>query len=321
MHASARWTALALVAVVAACENGAGPEAEDDFDARSVADDYAAVEQILASADWQGLGVVARAAPAVAPAGGPAGAPLISDFHRGDTFVYDAEAGDWVVDPDREGAPDNGVRFILYEEPGGVPDPSQERGWADLIDEGDGSVEDVVLRLRVQEDGVATMDYGLRADHDGSRGLVAVQGFVVGDGERLDFDVTVEGREGGPNEIVFDMAVDERGFAVGGNVLGSDHSDDGEVHLSASHRTHTVDLDFVSAGGVLDGGIDLDGTPFVQVAGAADDPVFTRPDGSPLRPLEVLALLRVVDFTEDVFDLVEDVLDPVGEIVALGFIL
>lgn len=321
MNASARWSALALVAGLAACESGAGPESGSEFDARRVADDYAAVAQIIDAAGWQDVGVVARAAPRSTPAGGPAGAPLISDAHRGATFVYDPDAEDWVVDPDRDGAPETGVRFILYERVGGVPDPTQERGWADLIDEGDGSAEDVALRLRVTEAGSTTMDYGLRADHDGDRGLVVVEGFVVGDGQRLDFDVSVEGREGGAAEIGFDLAVDARDFVVGGTVRGSDDSDDGEVDLSARHRAHSVDLEVRSTDGVMDGRIDLDGAAFVQVSGSSDDPVFTRPDGTPLRPLEVVALLRVVDFAEDVFDLVEDVLDPVGDLVALGFVL
>ena len=326
MKAFTRWGAVALVAFAAACDNAAAPETDEAFDARSAVDDYAALEGILSTADWQGLGVIAKAAPAAAPAriggaSGPAAAPIISDFSRGATFVYDAELGDWVKDPDRDGAPSNGVRFIVYEEVAGVPDPSRERGFADLIDMGDNSVDDVVLRLQVTEEGTMTMDYGLQADETGGRGFIRAQGFVRGDDGRLDFDVQLEGSEAGPNEIVFDLAVDERDFTVRGNLVGSDHSDDGEVHISAEHRVNSLDLDFVALGGEVSGGVDLDGNNFVRVSGTPDDPQFTRPDGSPLRPLEVLALLRVVDLAEDVFDLVEDLVDPVGDILALGLIL
>ena len=327
MKAFTRWGAVALVAFAAACDNTAGPEADETFDARTAVDDYAALEGILSTADWQGLGVIAKAAPAGAPsriggvAGGPAGAPIISDHSRGSTFVYDAEAGDWVKDPDREGAPSNGVRFIVYEEVAGVPDPSRERGFADLIDEGDNSVDDVVLRLQVTEEGTMTMDYGLQVDETAGRGFIRAQGFVHGDEGRLDFDVELEGSETGPNEIVFDLAVAERDFTVRGNLVGSDDSDDGEVHISAEHRVNSLDLDFVALAGEVSGGVDLDGNNFVRVSGTPDDPQFTRPDGSPLRPIEVLALLRIVDLAEDVFDLVEDLVDPVGEILALGLIL
>lgn len=326
MNAFTRWGTVALVVLAAACDDAAGPEVDETFDARTAVDDYAALEGILATADWQGLGVVARAAPAAVPArvgpmGAPAGAPIISDFNRGATFVYDAEAADWVKDPDRDGAPSNGVRFIVYEEVGGVPDPSRERGFADLIDEGDGSVDDVALRLQVTEDGTMTMDYGLRADETDGRGLIRTEGFVHGSDGRLDFSVALEGREGGPNEIDFDLSVAERDFSVSGRLVGSDDSDDGEVHISAEHRVNTLDLDFVAVNGAVSGGVDLDGSPFVSVSGTPDEPEFTRPDGSALRPIEVLALLRIADLAEDVFDLVEDLVDPVGEIVALGLIL
>ena len=239
MHGLTRWTALGMLLAVAACENGAGPETAEPFDAQAVADDYAAVTNILKGADWSGIRVVSRAtqpAGAVgAPGAGPAGAPLISDLNRGSTFVYDAEAGDWVIDPDRDGAPENGVRFIIYEEVAGVPDPSRERGFADLIDEGDDSVEDVALRLRVTEEGVMTLDYGIRADMDDGRGSVATTGFVVGDDQRLDFDVAVEGQDGGTHALSFDLAVDERDLAVGVEVSGDDTSDDGRVRIEARH--------------------------------------------------------------------------------------
>lgn len=311
---------LALAVVLAACESAAGPEPADPFDAQAVSDDYAAVEEILSTAAWSGLTVISRATTTRAPASGAAAAPVISDMSRGSTYIYDADAADWVVDPDRDDAPANGVRFIVYDEVGGVPDPAKERGWTDLIDEGDNSAEDVALRLRVQVDGRLAMDYAVRADEEG--GTVQVDGFVEGDdGERLAFDVDLAGDGQGPNEVNFDLAVESRDFAVEGTLIGSDHSDDGSVRMAARHRTHDLDIDFESAGGEMSGFINLDSQPFVQVSGPTSDPEFTRPDGTPLRPLGVIALLRVVDFVEDVFDLVEDVVDPVGDVVGLGWAL
>jgi hypothetical protein len=323
MHGLTRWTALGMLMVAAACDTGAAPEADEPFDARGVADDYAAITDILQNADWDGIRVVGRAAgPAPAGAlGTPAAAPLISDRNRGATFVYDGTTGEWAIDPDRTGAPSNGVRFIIYEEVAGVPDPTRERGWADLIDEGDDSAEDIALRLRVTEGGSVTLDYAIRADEESGTGSITTMGFVVGDGERLDFDVSLSGTEGGAHTLGFDLAVDGRDFAVGGEASGSDASDDGRVLVEARHRNHRLDLDVEATGGSLDGGIDVDGRAFVTVTGPSDDPVFTRADGSPLRPVEVIALLGVMDFVEDVFDLVEDVLDPVGNIVVLGFFL
>ncbi len=326
MKASARWGALALLAFVVACDDSAGPESPEAFDARSTVDDYAAIEGVLNAADWQSLGLLAKAAPAGGPArvgamGGPAAAPIISDTNRGKTFVYDDVAEDWVVDPDREGAPSNGVRFIVYDEVAGVPDPSRERGFADLIDEGDDSESDIVLRLRVTEGGTVTLDYGLTADHNETRAFVEATGFVSGNGETLDFDIQLEGRDVGPHEITFDLGIDQRSVFVSGRLAGRDDSDDGVIELMAEHRDHRFDVDFVSEAGTVSGGIDLNRNPFVVVSGPSSDPEFTRPDGSALRPIEILALLRIVDVAEDVFDLIEDVIDPVDEIVLLGLVL
>lgn len=322
MIRSTRWTPLLFLAVFAACDDTAGPESLDSFDSESVSDDYAAIEAILSTAAWDGLAVVGRATAPGAVSGGPAAAPVISDASLGSTFIYDAVAADWVIDPDREGAPADGVRFIVYDEPGGIPDPSSERGWADLIDEGAGSAEDVALRLRVNVDGELAMDYAVRADEDGGAGTIHVDGFVLGDrSERLDFDVVLEGDGQGPNTIDFDLAVASRDFAVDGSAIGRDDSDDGSVQIAARHRSHGLDLDFNAESGVMSGFINLDSRPFVQLSGSSHDPQFTRPDGTPLRAIHVVALLQVVDFVEDVFDLVEDVVDPVGDIVALGWVL
>ncbi|WP_405283931.1 hypothetical protein V3331_00245 [Gaopeijia maritima] len=322
MLRSTRSIPLALAVAIAACDTAAGPEAADPFDAQSVSADYAAVEAILSTAAWDGLSVLSRAGASAGPSAGPAAAPIISDMSRGSTYVYDADSADWVVDPDREGAPADGVRFIVYDEVAGVPDPSSERGWADLIDEGDGSAEDVALRLRVQVDGRLAMDYQVRADEEAGAGRVEVMGFVEGDdGERLDFDVALEGDGQGSNALDFDLSVESRDFAVEGSAMGDDATDDGSVRLAARHRLHGLDLDLESMNGSMSGFINLDSRPFVQVSGSSADPEFTRPDGTPLRPIGVIALLHVVDFVEDVFDLVEDVVDPVGDIVGLGWAL
>ncbi len=325
MTAFQRYGAVALLALgVGACDMTSADPDVASFDARAAVDDYASVEHILQTADWQGLGVLAQGAASVAPSGSgsrPAGAPLISGLHRGATFVYDATVEDYVVDPDRTGAPANGVRFVLYETVAGEPDPSRERGWADLLDEGDDSAEDIALRLRVTEGGVLTMDYAARLDENAGLGKVRVDGFVTGDGQRLEFLVEAEGREGGPLDLDFDLAVPGRSFSVVGEISGAEDSDDGQVSLEARHRDHSLGLDMMADAGRLDGDIKLDEALFAQVSGTSSDPVFTRANGDPLLPVEVLALHRIVDFVEDVFDLVEDVVEPLDELVLLGWIL
>ena len=64
-----------------------------------------------------------------------------------------------------------------------------------------------------------------------------------------------------------------------------------------------------------------DGALFATVTGDAEDPVIASATGEPLTFLQLLALRRIVDGVEDVFDFLEDLLDPVDELIILAIIL
>ncbi len=55
----------------------------------------------------------------------------------GQTYVLDTDQGDWVIDPDRNGAPADGVRIIWYsvDTGGNISLPLTEQGYVDLTDE------------------------------------------------------------------------------------------------------------------------------------------------------------------------------------------
>jgi len=160
---------MAVALLLGACDDATGPDPADTFDAEAALQDYRALEQILATDAFLGfrslegrtpfggsasMGVVAALAgddprafafdllDRVRVSATPAGlerAPLISDRTRGSTFIYDPSTDDYTLDPDRDGAPTTGVRFVLYEVDGrGTPIVEREIGYADLIDEGDG---------------------------------------------------------------------------------------------------------------------------------------------------------------------------------------
>jgi len=57
------------------------------------------------------------------------------------------------------------------------------------------------------------------------------------------------------------------------------------------------------------------------VTGDAGDPVIASANGDPLTLGEFLVLRHIVDGVEDVFDFLEDLLDPVDELVILASIL
>jgi hypothetical protein len=358
-----RASALLALAITAACDAGTEPGATPELNAEAVQADFDALQSVLASDDLALLGTLSGrtpfdAAPAletVVSAGTPsledgghafaralaerltttweersaeaALGPAISGWHRGTTFVYDPGTDEYTPDLTRTGAPETGMRFVLYElDDQGVPVLDSEVGYVDLVDEGDGSVEDIVLRLTVVHLERTVLDYRTTLDHDATRGALTVVGFLAGEHATLDFDVSVEAErvgEVGMLDVSFAFRVDERDFEVVGTVSGMEEGGHGEgdVQLLVRHRAASIEVEMAGAGGELDGTIEVDGELFATVTGPADDPVITGSTGEPLTWTERLVLLRVIDVVEDVFDFLEDVIEPVGGIVLLGIIL
>lgn len=312
------------------CDTATAPADPAAFDAEAALEDYQALAAVLEGDELDAFralpGRIPFASSSATPAG-PVAAPVISGFHRGVTFVYDPEAGEYRADPDRGGAPADGVRFVLYElDAGGTPRVDREVGHADLVDEGDGSAEDVALRLVVVHHDDTVLDYRTTVDWSPGRGAISARGFVMGDGVRLDFDVTLEGREGNGLEeglLTFDLGVDARDFSVAGRVQGLEDGGGamGEVDLDIRHGSGALSVSATGEDGVLDGTVFLDGQPFAAFQGPEGDLEITTPDGRALTWSEALVLQRAVDVVEDVFDFVEDLLDPVDEVVLLGLIL
>jgi len=74
------------------------------------------------------------------------------------------------------------------------------------------------------------------------------------------------------------------------------------------------------AAGQPDGSILLNDELFATGGGDAESPTILSADGDPLTFDEQLVLHRVLDTIEDVFDFLEDLVDPVDELVLVGII-
>ena len=356
---------LAMMAAFAAgCETGTEPEEQVTFDAEAALEDHEALDLILQSnamagfralgggISFQGispemdlalrigteLGDPTEAPRARALAGrifsaasglgvGPLNNPIISVFRRGKTFVYDPDLGRYVMDEDLEGAPATGVRLILYQPgEGGKPDPSAEIGYADLIDEGDNSAEEIALRLLVVEGTDTVLDYHTTLDVLSNGGKITVDGYLQGEYDRLDFDIQVGGSVSGQEntmDIDFEMGIASRAFLITGSVSGveNESGSGGDVDLLVRHGTDSFQVDASGFDDSIDGVFYLNGDLFAMVTGHPEAPTFTGASGSPLTWVEMLVLRQILDSTEDVFDFWEDLLDPVDELVLLAIIL
>ena len=336
---------LLLVLLASACETATDPIDGDAFQA--TLEQYQALDAALASpalAGFRALGgrtpygasrsidllsalVHDAPAQAAAAASGAALAPIISETHRGKTFIYDA-AQDRYVLSQRSGAPATGVRFIVYEvDAAGRPIVGRETGYADLIDEGDGSDRDVALRLKVVRGSETVLDYRTTLDDGPTQGLLAVHGFLIGDNDvEVEFDVDATGRKqlnGGELDIDFEIAIDQRDFSITGQLRGARAGveGEGEIDVTVRHRDHSIRLDAEGASGQIDASFFVDGELFATAEGSAQSPTVLGRDGQPITGVEALVLLRIWDSLEDVFDLLEDLIDPVDDIVFWGIAL
>jgi hypothetical protein len=349
-----------ILAGLAACDSTTEPNPGPQFDTDQALADYEAIDNAFVSAGWDGfvalggrtpfggspaaVDAVAALSKAANADGGrsfalalaaeltgvshsPAGAPIISDLRRGRTFVYDPDVDDYRLDPDREGAPETGVRFIIYEVDGsGRPIVEEEIGHADLVDEGDGSAEDISLRLSAVANEETVLDYRVTLDEDGNRGALTVHGHLQGDNVRLDFDIEAVGTRLGERttlDVAFDMRVDARDFSITGSVSGVEEGEEGEgdVEVTVRHRDHSLRVAVEGEAGQLDGSVFLNGDLFATITGDAEEPTILGASGNELTFGEMLVLRHVMDTIEDVFDFLEDLLDPVDELVILAFIL
>lgn len=181
-----------------------GPAAIDgaDFDARRVEANLQMFDQVLGSAVWQSfralgprftvggsavgvfstpsmselaLQLIAAAEPGVARV------PRLPSEIRGTTLVLDPETLRYVPDPERSGAPENGVRFILYPVNPVTQQPvlDAEIGYADLIDEGEELPDGIALRLEVVSGDVAYLDYRVSAGGTETSGSLTAAGFIT----------------------------------------------------------------------------------------------------------------------------------------------
>jgi hypothetical protein len=251
--------------------------------------------------------------------------PLISGGNRGKTFIYNAQLHQWVVDPTRTGAPANGVRFITYEPKGAEPDPTKPTGHADLIDLGDGNAA-IALRLVVVEGSLTILDYQTTVEGSDGRGHVTIEGFLQNSRDKLDFDIDVRGENAGGLErgdISFDLGIASREFRVTGDVHSEKRNgnENSTVDLSVRHGAASFRVDVANDLGTLSGTIDLNNAPFSRVSGTAQQPVFKTPSGGDINGAEALVLWRIFDVTEDVFDLFEDLIEPIAELVIIAVIL
>jgi hypothetical protein len=343
--------------LVAACEDTSGPNSFE-LNTEAALADYRAMDAVLQTTGWKSFQMAAmkmddaavgastagavRATAALqslaggdtrefatimanVAANGSASVPLVSEANRGKTFIYNAQTHSWQIDPARTGAPATGVRFITYEPKGAEPDPTKPIGHADLIDLGD-NTSGVALRLVVVQGNLTIVDYHTTLAGENGSGRITVDGYVQNTIDKLEFEIDVRGQNVNGVErgdVAIELAIAEREFRVVGDVRSEKENglEESTVDLTVRHGAASFRVDVENDRGALSGRIDLNDAPFATVSGRDGAPVFKNPQGGDITGGEALVLWRVFDVPEDVFDLFEDLIEPIAALVIFAIIL
>lgn len=283
-----------LAVMMAGCsDDSTGPVVEEPFDptfaVEVVQDVSGALEATELDPMMNNIGFTLSQA---APAAGPASSQSTTMPGTGGTYVFDESELRWEVDPERAGAPEDGVRFIWYAMDGNANTPIrplQERGWVDLRLEESGENASIMYVTFVRlMDGVATevIDYSITYQGDAESGSFSLVAEGTADGIAFDAERWFTY---GEQEGVYEALVSVGGEA--GLLSASLESrfdpvtleDTGDVRfvgsvLTAGHYL-LVEADVDPEAGTLGGMVEADDEGVLELLGTVAAPVFELPTG------------------------------------------
>ena len=354
-----RWTTILTVTlglVAAACSDSpAGPNGTTTLDTQRADANLTSLQNFFGTNSWKSFealgtridssGVAASLIPGLDEVGNSVAAsgrgvaratlrllvatqriPLISSAALGTTFVIDPATGEYTPDPSRTGAPANGVRFILYDVNAlGEPDLTAEIGHIDLIDNG-ASTEGISLRLIAEAGGTTFLDYGVMLSGVATAATVTIDGFLVSEGQRLDFGFTANANESG-GQATFDLDatldIDAEDLHVALTANGVDTDKNGAVDLDLSIRYGSDSIQVAATGDdtTLSATFKVNGSLFATASGNPDQPVIVGANGEALTEEEIRVLGEIIDAAEGVLDFFDKLIEPAGGIIDLAVAL
>ena len=251
----------------------------------------------------------------------PAGTVIPPEV-RGTTYVFDVELHRYVPDPSRTGAPENGVRYVLYavNPLSGEPVVSEEIGYADLTDEGDEAPNTAALRLKAVSGGVTFVNYRVALAVESGAGTLAVDGTFFDGHKHLTFDIQVHGEEeAGIGELTvrFHLAVPEDDFALANETQAVAKDDLVTLDQVIVIGDWAFAIDSVHRPDRVEATVAVNGVPFARIAGDASTLTVLGADGKPLSAEHRVALGQIFGLYDCVWALLAHLLAPVGGLFAL----
>jgi hypothetical protein len=215
------------------------------------------------------------------------------------------------------GAPANGVRFLLYavDPVTGLPTAElTQTGHVDLVEMSSGTTSSA--RIIVVSGGTTYLDYRVNVTAVGTSGQVTVLGFVTDGTTQATFNLRSTLTADAGLTLSYSIDVPQRDLSIDLTMNATGTTPDAstiEVTLDMRGQNGEVQLggSFTANGGSLN--ITINGTAFATITSTAGaEPVITGADGQPLAPEELDAVQRVFEFSGGAFLAFDALVLPVG---------
>jgi hypothetical protein len=257
-------------------------------------------------------------------------APIFPANWVGKTFVWDPDQEKYVLDEQLSGAPANGIRFLLYVlgEDQLPATPLQVAGTLDLLDEsGPSSTRLAVLAVDTSgPSDVTLLSYFI----DGSFTLTeeeigvtfASEGFVADGSAALEFALSESiGISGALNTVSFSISHELSAPSMGVVVSLQLNGEAGQgnegvftIGLFIEDGPDRAALNVTVQDELIDGTVSHNLQTVLLISGAADNPTFSLPDGSPPTAADLAALGDIWQAVQDVLEFTADLLQPLAEL-------
>ncbi len=251
----------------------------------------------------------------------------------GTTYVFDPEKHCYVADPDRTGAPENGVRYILYAVNPFTHEPvvSAEIGYADLTDEGDDTPNAAALHLKAVSDDVTFVDYAVSLAGSEGAGEINVEGsFFDGTtreasstpsrGKHLAFSIRAHGEQVAAVQsltVRFRLGVPEDNFELTNDAHAEASNGNAVVNQSIAIGDHTFVIASAHTANTVDATVTIDGAVFAKIHADASALTVVGADGEPLSTEQRVGLWRLLGLFDHVSRVLHCLLVPVYALFAL----
>jgi hypothetical protein len=254
---------------------------------------------------------------------------LFPDSTLGWVFGWDTGSSQYVRVA-TSGGPSNGVRFLLYEvDASGNPVvPLNQVGYADFMDEGNGSVAILHIQIKSNSGQTTYLDYTFSGSGTSTSFNASVTGFISNGlgpalNKTLTFAVTIAGNQ---SSVTFtsNYSLNHPTITVQETVTASDDGTNTTLAISftfTGRETVSMSGTLTISDADLSVAIDLtfriNGHTFATVTGSTSAPVITRSGGGQLTTGEQAALATLFLAAANLADSVNQMFAPAQNV--LGF--